>query len=50
MVQHQPHLPRQNVIAFFFHSHESIVFTSDKRDKTRYSFARWVNQNGKLGH
>ena len=30
-------------------SHEGIVFASEKRGKTLYGFARWVNRNGKLG-
>jgi len=30
-------------------SHIGIVFTSDQRSKTIYSFARWVNNNGKYG-
>lgn len=30
-------------------SHEGMVFTPDQRGKTIYTYARWVNKNGKFG-
>lgn len=30
-------------------SHEAVVFGPDQRGKTIYTYARWVNRNGKLG-